>query len=110
MGVTQGTAGNHSQVAMPTTAELVGLHALVIYLSNHCPTCAYAYSVAEAIQRNFPAVNVRLINLNETAEAIPEAVFATPTYLLDGRIWSLGNPSPEKIKATFRNFPPNTTR
>lgn len=110
MGVTQSTAGNHSQATMPTAAEPVGLHALAIYLSNHCPTCAYAYSVAEAIQRDFPAVHVRLINLNETAEAIPEAIFATPTYLLNGRIWSLGNPSPEKINATFRNLPPNIPR
>lgn len=110
MSVTQGAAGNRSQAWRPTAAEPVGLHALAIYISNHCPACAYAYSVAEEIQRDFPAVNVRLINLNETAEAIPDAVFATPTYLLDGRIWSLGNPSPEKINATFRNFPPTTTK
>lgn len=58
--------------------------------------CAYAYRVAEEIRRDFPAVKVRLITFNVTQEAIPEAVFATPTYLLNGRIWSLGNPSLKK--------------
>lgn len=108
--MTPSEIGQHGQAARPTAADLVGFHTLAIYISNHCPTCAYAYSVAEAIQRDFPAVKVRLIKLHETAEAIPEAVFATPTYLLDGRLWSLGNPSPEKISATFRNFPPNISR
>ncbi|MEZ4612544.1 MAG: hypothetical protein R2838_20260 [Caldilineaceae bacterium] len=32
---------------------------------------------------------------------VPEVIFATPTYLLDGRVWSLGNPSAEKICAAF---------
>ena len=91
----------------PIGEEPVGHYSLVIYISNHCPLCAYAYLVAEGIQQDFPTVTVRLVNLAETEEAIPEAVFATPTYLLNGRGWSLGNPSPEKINETFRNFPPN---
>lgn len=94
----------------PIVEEPVGRHSLVIYISNHCPLCAYAYLVAEGIRQDFSTVTVRLVNLAETKEAIPEAVFATPTYLLDGRLWSLGNPSPEKISATFRNFPPNISR
>lgn len=47
---------------------------------------------------------MRLVDVHETEEAIPELVFATPTYLLNGRIWSLGNPSPEKVNETFRNL------
>jgi predicted thioredoxin/glutaredoxin len=77
---------------------------LKIYVSCHCSTCAYAYMVAEAIRRDFPTVDVSLIDIHETQEAIPEAVFATPTYLLNGRVWSLGNPSPEKINETLQNF------
>lgn len=93
--------------AVAETIEQTSHHALAIYISNHCPLCAYAYRVAEEIQHDFPNVDVRLVNLNETEENIPEAIFATPTYLLNGRVWSLGNPSPEKINETFRNFPPN---
>ena len=91
----------------PGTPASLDHPALVIYVSNHCPLCAYAYIVAAAIRRDFPTVDVCLVNLTETTEAIPEAVFATPTYLLNGRVWSLGNPSPEKINETFWNFSPN---
>jgi hypothetical protein len=47
---------------------------------------------------------VRLVDIQGSQEKIPEAVFATPTYLLNGRLWSLGNPSLEKIYETFQNF------
>ena len=42
-----------------------------------------------------------MVDMETTTEAIPEAVFATPTYLLNGRVWSLGNPSPAKVQETL---------
>lgn len=74
---------------------------IVIYVAGHCPTCAYSYEVAEMIRQEFPAVNVRLVDLATTSEQIPDDVFATPTYLLNGRLWSLGNPSPETVTNTL---------
>lgn len=75
---------------------------LTIYVSRHCEVCRYAYEVAGEIRSRFPHVRVTLVDLETTPEAVPEAVFATPTYLLNGRVWSLGNPSPEKIQTTFQ--------
>lgn len=75
---------------------------LAIYVSNHCPVCAYAYEVAELIRRNFAQVDVHLVDIHRGQETIPDVVFATPTYLLNGRVWSLGNPSLEKIRETFQ--------
>jgi len=69
-----------------------------IYVAEHCMICEYAYEVADSIRTDFPHVDLRIINLSKTTEAIPEAVFATPTYLLNGRLWSLGNPSPEDVQ------------
>lgn len=77
---------------------------LAIYVSEHCPVCEYACEVAEIIRHNFAQVQVRLVDIHGKQEIIPEAVFATPTYLLNGRLWSLGNPSLEKIYETFQNF------
>ena len=51
----------------------------------------------------FPDVNLRIVDLETTDEEIPERVFATPTYLLNGRVWSLGNPSPAQVVETFGN-------
>jgi hypothetical protein len=75
--------------------------ALDIYVAKHCSNCAYAYEVAGEILRQFTHVQVRIIDMGNTTEAIPEAVFATPTYLLNGRVWSLGNPSPAKVQETL---------
>lgn len=69
-----------------------------IYVTQHCPVCAYAHEVAATIRADFPKVDLRVIDLMQTSEAIPEAVFATPTYLLNGRLWSLGNPAPEDVR------------
>ncbi|MBI3959795.1 MAG: hypothetical protein HY328_13375 [Chloroflexi bacterium] len=69
-----------------------------IYVAEHCMLCEYAYEVADSIRADFPAVDLRIINLSRTTEAIPDVVFATPTYLLNGRLWSLGNPSAEDVQ------------
>ena len=81
--------------------EKQGQIAIDIYVAQHCNNCAYAYEVAAEIRRKFPHVEVRIIDLGNTTEIIPETIFATPTYLLNGRVWSLGNPSPAKVQATL---------
>lgn len=70
---------------------------LAIYVAGHCPNCRYAYEVAKAIKQDFPDVEVRIVDLEVTHEGIPETIFATPTYLLNGRVWSLGNPSAQQV-------------
>jgi len=75
-----------------------------IYIAQHCFNCAYAYEIVDEIQEHFPHVRVRLIDLDTTTEPIPEAVFATPTYLLNGRVWSLGNPSPAQVHETLQSI------
>lgn len=74
---------------------------IAIYIAQHCRNCAYAYEVAAEIRRQFPQAQVRLIDMANSGEPIPEAVFATPTYLLNGRVWSLGNPSPAQVYETL---------
>lgn len=74
---------------------------IAIYVAQHCSNCAYAYEIAAEIRRQFPHVYVRMIEMETTTEVIPEVVFATPTYLLNGRVWSLGNPSRAKIQETL---------
>lgn len=81
--------------------ETQGPMTIVIYVAQHCSICAYAYEVAAEIRRQFPHVQVRMVDMENPTEAIPEMVFATPTYLLNGRVWSLGNPSPAKVQETL---------
>lgn len=72
--------------------------AIDIYITQHCDNCAYAYEVAAGIRCQFPSVQVRIVDIATTSEVIPEVIFATPTYLLNGRVWSLGNPAPTKVR------------
>jgi hypothetical protein len=76
-----------------------------IYVTAHCPICTYAYEIAALIRQEFPAVHLRLIDLSDPQRdpdiVIPESVFATPTYLLNGERWSLGNPAPEHVRQTL---------
>lgn len=88
-----------------TPASVIGQkHQIMIYVAQHCGTCEYSYQVAEEIRREFPQVQVHIVDLEQTTEVIPEVVFATPTYLLNGRVWSLGNPSPEQVEETLSHL------
>ena len=69
-----------------------------IYVVEGCYSCIYAKEVAARICMDFPTVGVRLIDIGNTPHPIPEAVFATPTYLLNDQLWSLGNPSPQDVQ------------
>lgn len=79
----------------------LGRNRLAIYVASHCGTCRYAHEVADDIRLRYPAVRVEVIDIEAAPEAVPEEVFATPTYMLNGRIWSLGNPSEQKIREAF---------
>ncbi|MEZ4865257.1 MAG: hypothetical protein R3C14_28325 [Caldilineaceae bacterium] len=85
-------------------SELEQPVSIVIYVSKDCFVCDYAYEVAATIRREFPEVAIDIVDIAETTTTIPESVFATPTYLLNGRLWSLGNPAPEKVTTTLRGL------
>jgi hypothetical protein len=87
---------------VPVAPQGMGAAELIIYVSRYCTVCRYAYEVADLIRTSFPWVQVSLVDLETTETDVPEVVFATPTYLLNGRVWSLGNPSLEKVQTTFR--------
>ncbi|MDP9473594.1 MAG: hypothetical protein M3Q71_23525 [Chloroflexota bacterium] len=70
-----------------------GRRLLEIYVAPGCLGCETAHGLA-AMVRDLapPEFEVRLIDLSEPDAIRPPAVFAVPTYLLDGRVISLGNP------------------
>jgi hypothetical protein len=69
---------------------------LDIYVVSGCANCSYAAQVARAIAAVYPQVHVQVWDMAQTV-AIPEAVFAAPTYVLNGRVVSLGNPDEETL-------------
>jgi alkyl hydroperoxide reductase subunit AhpF len=73
---------------------------LEVYVSSECPNCGEAVRLAEEAAARYPSVVVRIIDLDELdGKPPPDPVVAVPTYLLNGRVVSLGNPYPEDLFA-----------
>jgi hypothetical protein len=72
---------------------------LDVYISSHCSNCSEARLLADEAKATYPAVSVRVIDLDMTGTPAPDSVVAVPTYVLDGRVISLGNPYPEELFA-----------
>ncbi|HEX9056675.1 MAG TPA: thioredoxin family protein [Ktedonobacterales bacterium] len=69
---------------------------LEIYVSDHCANCGEALRLAD-LARTVPGAVVRVVNLDTTTDPVPPRVVAVPTYILDGRVISLGNPFAEDL-------------
>ena len=78
-------------------------HLLEIYVAPTCAGSDTARGLAEVVGGlGLPAIAVRLIDLSEPGAIRPAAVFAVPTYLLDGRVLRLGNPATAWLIARLR--------
>ncbi|MCB0208506.1 MAG: thioredoxin family protein [Anaerolineae bacterium] len=71
---------------------------LRIFVAEHCSGCKEALDIAHYIEQHYPQVfTVEVVDVSTALTDIPEAVFATPTYMLNNQVVSLGNPRPEDI-------------
>jgi hypothetical protein len=70
---------------------------LKVYVAEHCPGCSEARNTAVRIRKDYPDVTVRVIDISKTGKIIPDEIFATPTYVLNNQVVSLGNPGPDDI-------------
>ena len=76
--------------------------ALEIVIAKHCQQCRESVRVADALQRAFPKLDVRVIDLDAPDALKPDVVFAVPSFLLNGRVVSLGNPEVEELSGMIR--------
>lgn len=68
---------------------------LEIFVMDDCWSCEESRRIAAETQARFPRVEVALLDLE--SDRRPPEVFAAPTYVLDGKIVSLGNPRREEL-------------
>jgi glutaredoxin len=68
---------------------------LNIYVSEDCWACEEARRIVSDITPLFPDVDIELRDVED--ERKPSTVFATPTYVLDGRTIFLGNPTRDEL-------------
>ena len=72
-------------------------HTLRVYVSPYCIGCAEAVALAETMALRFPSVRVEVIDVLQPEAALPAEVFATPTFVWNGKIYSLGNPARDRL-------------
>lgn len=72
------------------------MNKLQVYIAPDCWTCDETESIVADVAPQFPEVTVEVINLENVDR--PENVFAVPTYVLNGRVISLGNPTRAELR------------
>ena len=68
---------------------------LHVYISEDCWSCAEAKRIVAEVKPLFPKVEIELRDVSDQRR--PSQVFATPTYLLNGKTIFLGNPTHEEL-------------
>ena len=72
---------------------------LEIYVQDGCFSCGRSLELAERAREAFTEMQVEVVDFASTEGVYRSQVAATPTYILDGEIISLGNPSPSELEA-----------
>lgn len=70
---------------------------LEVFVTEGCEACDHARSLAPRVAEEFDDVEVDVIDIEATPERVPPAVFAVPSFLWNGAVISLGNPSWEQL-------------
>lgn len=70
---------------------------LDVYVLTGCTNCSFARNLATTVAQAYPEVRVRVRDLAHTSD-VPDAVFAAPTYVLNDRVISLGNPDEAALR------------
>ncbi len=72
---------------------------LDIYVGPNCFGCDTARAIAHEMQAfTLSEVQIHVIDLGDPTSVRPASVFAVPTYLLNGRVLSLGNPDVDWLR------------
>ncbi len=83
-------------------AHVHPLAVLEIVITPHCFGCARARTLAATIAAHDPALDVRVVDLSEPGAQAPPGLVAVPSYVLNGRILFIGNPTQAALAAALR--------
>jgi hypothetical protein len=74
---------------------------LEIYVEKGCPACRRSLSLAAAVRDRFPQVRLRVVDMSSGGGEYRRLVTATPTFVLNGDTFSLGNPSRAELESAI---------
>ncbi|MEX0786172.1 MAG: thioredoxin family protein [Dehalococcoidia bacterium] len=64
---------------------------LSVFVKPGCRQCERARGLAREVEEAYPQLDVRVVDVSQQPHTRDD-VFATPTFLLNDRLLSLGNP------------------
>jgi len=76
--------------------EASNLVKLQVFVKTDCDVCSRARKLAKHADEQFPNLEVDIVDMNET-QPDRDDVFAVPTFVLEGRVLSLGNPQESEL-------------
>ncbi len=79
----------------------MGTIQLEVYVDDECLTCSRSLALAAEIGAAFPGIDVVVVGPESVEGAYRHLVAAVPTYILSGRVVSLGNPTFEDLSAAI---------
>ena len=65
---------------------------LRIFVAEDCPNCTEARTIAARVEQDYPSLAVEVVDIGDEQSVVPDVIFATPTFMLNDRVVSLGNP------------------
>ena len=74
---------------------------LKVFVEPRCESCERALRLAGEVGARFPALAVEVVDLSRPGAERPDYVFAVPTFILNGRVLSLGNPRRSRLVAAI---------
>jgi hypothetical protein len=79
---------------------------LEVLVAANCGNCGHALTLVRQLHSTHPHVAVKVTDVDEPGWTAPPGFVGTPMFLAAGRILSLGNPTPETLRAEFSSGAP----
>lgn len=79
----------------------MGAIRLEVYVDDECLTCGRSFDVAAEVQDAFPELEVAILRPDSDGGIHRHLVAAVPTYILNGQVISLGNPTLADLTAAI---------
>ena len=76
---------------------------LQVFVEAGCQTCERALELLREVEHDFPQLAVRTVDVSESPSHRDD-VFAVPTFLLNGRLLSLGNPQRSDLRGEIESL------
>ena len=77
--------------------------ALQIFVEAGCESCERALRLAREVDQAYPELAVQVVDIGESPVRRDD-VFAVPTFVLNGRVLSLGNPQRSHLRREIESL------